>query len=386
MSSKQWLPNSNHSTQQTGYLVNIEPLKKVIECALISPYIKAEKPISLLIVAKAESGKTSAMKMYRENKGIIYLSDCTAYGITRDVLPKIVSGEIKTIMIPDLITPLAKQTKTRQGFVTFLNNLIEEGVAKMTSYSTMWNKDANANVITAVTDEELRDSRHNWAKIGFLSRFISFSYSYSISTVTQILDTYSVNAPPTEKAKLKLPRKQVNIDLSKEIADKLNPTAREIGEQFRLYGLRAKVNFRSLLKSLAVRNGNKSVTESEFEEFLELADYMNFRYNPIEELLMVRRIAVYGTYQAKVPFKQRVWKKRIDGIRQRYWKKTKRRKSVEAKGRYEFTGSGRELYQAVLKAQQVMPKGFVTVSAKKFLQNPKKYGYSGSWIERDVES
>jgi hypothetical protein len=281
MSSKQWLPNSNHSTQQKGYLVNIEPLKKVIECALISPYIKAEKPISLLIVAKAESGKTSAMKMYRENKGIIYLSDCTAYGITRDVLPKIVSGEIKTIMIPDLITPLAKQTKTRQGFVTFLNNLIEEGVATMTSYSTMWNKDANANVITAVTDEELRDSRHNWAKIGFLSRFIIFSYSYSISTVTQILDTYSVNAPPTEKAELKLPKKQVNIDLSKEIADKLNPTAREIGEQFSLYGLRAKVNFRSLLKSLAVRNGNKTVTENEFKEFLELADYMNFRYNPI---------------------------------------------------------------------------------------------------------
>jgi len=46
------------------------------------------------------------MKMYRENKGVVYISDCTAYGITRDILPKIVSGEVKTIMIPDLITPL----------------------------------------------------------------------------------------------------------------------------------------------------------------------------------------------------------------------------------------------------------------------------------------
>jgi hypothetical protein len=179
-----WTHICNHRQPRCGHLIDVEPLKKIIECCLISPYIKNERPISLLIIAKAESGKTSAMKMYRENKGVIYLTDCTAYGITRDILPKIVSGEIKTIMIPDLITPLSKSTKTRQSFASFLNNLIEEGVAKMTTYATVWNKDCNANVITAVTDEELRDARHNWAKIGFLSRFIMFSYSYSISTIT----------------------------------------------------------------------------------------------------------------------------------------------------------------------------------------------------------
>jgi len=55
----------------------------------------------------------------------------------------------------------------------------------------------------------------------------------------------------------------------------------KIGEQFRLYGLRAKINFRSLLKCLAYRNGRKAVIEAEFQEFLQLADYMNFDYNPI---------------------------------------------------------------------------------------------------------
>lgn len=70
-------------------------------------------------MAKPESGKSTAMKQYRENKGVAYVTDCTAYGLTRDVLPKIVSGEVKTIMIPDLITPLSKSTKTRQSFVAF---------------------------------------------------------------------------------------------------------------------------------------------------------------------------------------------------------------------------------------------------------------------------
>jgi hypothetical protein len=222
----------------------------MIECALISPYIKDEKTISLLIVAKPESGKSSVMKQYRETQGVVYVTDCTAYGITRDILPKIVSGDIKTIMIPDLITPLSKQTKTRQSFTAFLNNLIEEGVAKITSYSTIWNKDVKANVITAVTDEALRDSRRGWARMGFLSRFIVFTYSYSLSTVMEVLNRYSSQGLSLKNVKVKLPKKGVTIKLPKEIADKLNPLAMKIGEQFRLYGFRAKINFRSLLKCL----------------------------------------------------------------------------------------------------------------------------------------
>lgn len=274
------LPKSNHNSEENGYLIKIKPLKKIIECVLISPYIKNEKLISLLIVAKPESGKSSVMKQYRNNKGISYITDCTAYGLTRDVLPKIVSGEVKTIMIPDLLTPLSKQTKTRQSLIAFLNNLIEEGVAKITTYSNIWNKDVNANVITAVTNGVLRDARRNWVKMGFLSRFIIFSYSYNLSTVSEILSKYSEHGIELRDTKIKLPKKQVKIKLSKEIADKLDPIAMKIGEQFDLYGFRAKINFRCLLKCLAYRNNRRrNVNEDDFNELLELVDYMNLDYN-----------------------------------------------------------------------------------------------------------
>jgi hypothetical protein len=235
----------------------------------------------LLIVAKPESGKSTVMKQYRENKGIVYISDCTAYGLTRDILPKIVSGETKTIMIPDLITPLSKSDKTRKGFIAFLNNLVEEGVAKMTTYATVWNQDVNANVITAITDEELRDGRRGWAKMGFLSRFIIFTYSYNISTVVEILNFYSDKGPDQAVIEIELPKEKIDIELPRVIADKLNPISMKIGEQFRLYGFRAKINFRTLLKCLAYRNKKSVVTEEEFDEFLELASFMNFDYNPL---------------------------------------------------------------------------------------------------------
>jgi hypothetical protein len=221
------------------------------------------------------------MKQYRQSKGIVYISDCTAWGLTREILPKIVSGEIKTMIIPDLITPLSKSHKTRQGFIAFLNNLIEEGIAKITSYANTWDKEVKSNLITAVTDEALRDGRHDWAKMGFLSRLIVFSYSYGLSSIMKILSYYSGHGLKTTDIRFQMPKRQIDIELPVEIAERLNPIATKIGEQFGVYGIRAKINFRSLLKCLAYRNGRKAVTDTEYHEFLELADFMNFSYKPM---------------------------------------------------------------------------------------------------------
>jgi hypothetical protein len=189
------IPNFARRGQREQCIIRIESetslLSKIIECAIISPYIKNENPLSLMIVAKPESGKTRHLKEYRFNKGLVYMTDCTAYGLTRDIVPKLISGEAKTIIIADILTPLAKATKTRASFIAFLNNLIEEGLAKITTYCTILDKEVKANVITSVTPEALEDGRHEWAKLGFLSRFIVFSYSYDRLTVQKILDYYS---------------------------------------------------------------------------------------------------------------------------------------------------------------------------------------------------
>jgi len=272
---------SSISPEIRSTLLETQLLEKTIECAIISSYVKNEKPLSLLIIAKAESGKSTVMKQYRETKGILYITDCTAYGITRDFLPKMTSGEIKTIMIPDLITPLSKSAKTRATFIAFLNNLIEEGIAKITTYATSWDKNVNANIITAVTDQALEDGRHEWAKMGFLSRLIVFSYSYNLQTVVKIFNRYHTHGIKINNVKLKLPKKQVNIELPIEIAEKLDPIAMKIGEQQKLYGFRALINFRSMLKALAYRNKRKTVTMQEFNEFLELSSYLNYDFNPL---------------------------------------------------------------------------------------------------------
>ena len=101
---------------------------------------------------------------------------------------------------------------------------------------------------------------------------------------------------------------------------------------------------------------------------------------------MGKKTAIYGRFEAKVPVRQRFWKTRKDGVKQRYWKKTKRLKKVVDEGRYEFRGKGKDLYKAIITAHHFMPKGFVDVSALKFLEHPEDYGFRGEWIEKTIES
>lgn len=126
---------------------------------------------------------------------------------------------------------------------------------------------------------------------------------------------------------------------------------------------------------------------------------------------MAKRIAIYGVYEAKVPVRQRYWKKirrrywkwvyhrkgpeagqrwykrrRWKTARQRVWKTTKRMKKAVFKGRYEFHGTGRDLYRAIILAHRYMPKGYVDVSAVEFIEHPQEYGVEGHWIERKIES
>jgi hypothetical protein len=109
-----------------------------------------------------------------------------------------------------------------------------------------------------------------------------FTYSYGFSTVQKIFDDYDKHGLTLETTKISFPNKEVNIDLPEEISKKLTPIAVTIGSQLGLYGIRAKIQLRSFIKALAYLNGRKTVTEEDYRELLQLADYMNFNFNPLE--------------------------------------------------------------------------------------------------------
>lgn len=102
-------------------------------------------------------------------------------------------------------------------------------------------------------------------------------------------------------------------------------------------------------------------------------------------------VAVYGTTRylkkVQVSFKQRIWKRRRDGIKQRYHKTVTKKVSKFVKGGQRITvyGTAKDVRKAVDKIhkQQWIPnKKFVDrVAAKDFLDDPEEYAKQGEWID-----
>jgi hypothetical protein len=266
---------------------DLEPLVNIITLTLYTAYVKnVAKPNSLLIIAKPESGKTEVMKKFIPNKNIVYLSDVTAFGIERDYLPRIETGEIRHIIIPDLLKPLSRKESTVKTFITMMNGLIEEGIASASTYAIRRTSERHVKcgIITAITGEELRDHRHNWGRIGFLSRIVPFSYSYGIESVKKVFD-YILGLDYLKEQDIELksiPKQDRVIKLPKKHAQEILPSVTTIAQAQNTYGFRLQKQFQALLQASALEKGRSTANSRDVERVLHLMNWVNFDENPIK--------------------------------------------------------------------------------------------------------
>jgi len=270
------------------FLRDLENLADIITLTLYTAYIKnVQKPNSLLIIARPESGKTEMMKKFIMNKNIAYVSDATAFGIERDYLPKIESGDIHHIMIPDLLKPLSRKESTVKTFITFLNSLIEEGIASTSTYATRRSseKHVKCGIITAITGEDMRDQRHHWGRIGFLSRIVPFSYRYGMETVKKVFDSIlGLDYLKEQDIELKrIPKEDKQITLPRKYAQAILPSTTAIAQAQKTYGFRLQKQFQALLQASALERGHSKVDSLDVDRVLPLMNWVNFDENPITE-------------------------------------------------------------------------------------------------------
>lgn len=267
-------------------MIELETLTVMIMLTLYTAYLKnVQKPNSLLIIAKPESGKTEALKKFIPNKNVAYLSDVTAFGIERDYLPKIETGEIRHIIIPDLLKPLSRKESTVKTFITCMNALIEEGVSSVSTYATRRTseKQVKCGIITAITGDELRDQRHNWGRIGFLSRIVPFSYSYGMQTVRKVFDSIlGLDYLAEYNIELKrIPKQDREIRLPRKYAQAILPSTTTIAQAQETYGFRLQKQFQALMQASALERGRKAVNSVDVDRVLHLMNWVNFDENPI---------------------------------------------------------------------------------------------------------
>ena len=273
-------------------MISVEPIEKILKCVLASGKVGGERPLSLIIIAPVECGKTSIIRRYCLKAGnVFYTTDATAFGIVRDTnqLKDFGSGKLTHIVIPDLLTCLGRKQDTVTTFIHFMNSLIEEGVVNISTYASTikGSVEVKAGLITAIPPKPFSDKRRHWERIGFLSRSLPVSFDYQVSTQLQILSYIENQQHLQEKLEdFKLPQESKEVELPLDMAKKIEPyalllAAAASSQYHKLYGFRYQRQLQTFAKALALLEQKDEVDDQCIQELGRLANYINLNLSKI---------------------------------------------------------------------------------------------------------
>lgn len=260
-------------------LHKLDNISEIIKLVLLSAYIKdEEQPISAIVQCRPEAGKTAELKQFSLLPGIIFPSDMTAYGILKQYGKDIMEKKVRHILIPDMITPLSKRWETSASFVAFLSGLVEEGILEVRTYafSEKFNQPVKCGIIGCITPEKLKDKRHRWVGMGFMSRMLPISWSYSTITRTDILKflTNRKYKNPSGLA-IKFPSGDKEVELPSDLASVFLPYTYSFAQAQNTYGFRYQKHLQRLAMASAISRGSQVVSKEDVDKVIKLTRYLN---------------------------------------------------------------------------------------------------------------
>ena len=271
-------------------MIKLKQIQMAIQTILYSPYVKHEKPVSAVLVAEPEHNKSVLLKSFVVddkkgiiNKGILFSSDFTAYGIMKYFGDKIKNGEIKVIVCPEFLKIISRKQSSVNDTLAFLNSLIEEGLMSISTYATQkeFKVPVKCGFITAITKEQYDSKRRLFKNLGFLSRIIPISYKYGDGTKDQIFNSIYNEEYHNDKAiPLKFPSKPQKIKIARKYCKRINPIVKRIATDSGLQGFRLQKNLQCLMKASALMNQRHEVEEQDYENVREMTEWINFGTNP----------------------------------------------------------------------------------------------------------
>jgi hypothetical protein len=286
------------STTDPGYLVFTNNMAQLIGTQLLEMAIKAtiatgrvensdSGPLSMLLIAAPESGKTSLVDI--TCKTTKTFADITGRGIA-DTLKS--NQEITHIVILDLVAIMSHKQTVNQYTFAILNAMTEEGLSTI-AYpgSTETFAKGKRGLIACLTLGLAKDGRNWWNKTGFTSRMLPLCFEHSATLVMKIKEAitagHAQSARPTSgSGELWLPDHPVTVLLpngpSREIMHLATGVSAQLNEYMEMSekekGYRRLKQFRALAKGHALlRNPKKPVVGKEEIEFLkQLFPYVSF--------------------------------------------------------------------------------------------------------------
>jgi hypothetical protein len=297
------LPNPGEDEEMKNKLIGMDFAVEVVQTVLLTGYLDDEKPVSLLIIASPESGKTTATRnanisVRPDGHGeelAVALTDTTGKGLL-----KIIQMHPKAthVIFNDLAITAGHKNHVTKYLFGVMSALTEEGLTKTADPDgvQLYGPEGVKGVIGCITPRLVRDQRFIWNVTGLTTRMLPFFYSQGIDIQIQVrkyhaglLDkpshstkSYELIIPPKKMlVSIKKKYKEQILEIANEVAKKLSKEAPRKSRNEEL-GYRRIIQLRSLAKanSLLTHPGDDEPRVHRLNvEFLEkLSRFVSFRH------------------------------------------------------------------------------------------------------------
>jgi len=266
--------------RHTTLMINL-----VLQSAFMKPFHDPNfKPLSLLLLGIAGTGKSRLLKTLRKLRFVSYLDDATPTYLVK-FLEKAKTGNKRFLVMPDFLNLTTSHgQKTKGTSMAILRTAIEDGVTDLSDYKLEFQSKfpVKAGLITATTIGSFEEFMHRWITTGFLSRLIPFSFEHSRDTQNRIIHNLENKIPDMiGNVEYKINRHLQPVKTSPILLHQLNVFAEGLAKQTEAMPYRANIQLHTLAETLATIQGQTVLTQKHVETVVDLLTYVNYSFNDI---------------------------------------------------------------------------------------------------------
>jgi hypothetical protein len=259
-------------------MIKVESLAEAVRIAYQSVYVKGETPLSLLLIADTDSGKSNLILNYIpkvEHLCVEKLTDASAMGIYRCIKDKV---DPVTLVIPDFHAIVSHKASVTEATINALMSLLQDGVMKVSvgPSEAVELKGKRANVITAMTPGILQGKAGKWRKLGFMRRLLPIHYTYSSATTKLIHDSIRAqeyHKPIKEFTLTVTTPKTVAVPTS--ISQDIQNLATVASATLENRGFTCHKFFRVFAQARALSKNRTSVTNDDLQALADFSQFCN---------------------------------------------------------------------------------------------------------------
>lgn len=265
-------------------LIGVELPREFVESIIMTGRLQApHAPVSTLLIASPESGKTSIVAS-KDSSAIAAFTDVTGRGLMEVCK---MHPNITHIVLNDLVAIMSHRQTVNRYTMAMLNAITEEGIQAL-AYPDGIDVVANGKrgVIGCMTADLMKDGRSWWNKIGFVSRCLPFGFSHSGALTVKIKDTIERMEKSKKNPKKKVfrvPAKPVSVEFSNKYTLQIRRLADEKSKE-----LSDPTGYRRLKQFLALtcghallRSTKRPTVTAEDVEFIErIYKYLSYTQLP----------------------------------------------------------------------------------------------------------